>query len=52
VDRDGGFLVDSESPNAEWRAQSVVEDVVGALVCLDCQPELTEDGKLKVKKIR
>ena len=52
VDRDGGFLVDETSPNAEWRAQSVVEDVVGALVCLDCQPELTEDGKLKVKKIR
>lgn len=52
VDKDGGFLVDETSPNAEWRAQNVVEDVVGAYVCLDCQPELSEDGKLKVKKIR
>ena len=49
VDRDNGWLTTEENPKSEWREQTIVEDVTGVLICLDCTPEVTEDGKVKPK---
>jgi len=49
VDKDNGWLTTEENPNSEWREQTIIEDVTGVLICLDCPAEVTEDGKVKSK---
>ncbi len=52
VDKDGGYIVGEDSPNAEWRANTVIEDAAGVLVCLSCPVQLTEDGKTPPKIVK
>jgi len=50
INKDTGRIVvdGEEAPNSEWQEHTVITDIVGAKVCLDCPgPEKPQDEKTK-----
>jgi len=40
----GRIVVDNEvAPNAEWQEHTIIEDITGVKICLDCPPVQNED---------